>query len=63
MTPSKKDFNDYRDNMISRIEADYQELVENGYTDSASNFLYFLRDDINKLIKKENSRLKKLNNK
>lgn len=60
MTSDRIEFNGYRDILKAKLVQDYKKLIENGNTDSASNYLYFLRDDINELIKQERKRLKKL---
>lgn len=53
-----KDHNDYLPKTIEWIDSDLEALAERGDTDSKLNYLYFLRDGINKRIKEENKKRK-----
>lgn len=46
-------FNDLLEIEVKHITEDVKVLIEdnNGKTDEATNYLYFMRDEINKLIK------------
>ena len=47
-----KDHNDYLPTTIEEIEYSIEQLKEKGDADAVMNYLYFLRDEVNALIKK-----------
>lgn len=48
-----KTHEDYLPSTVAVIDMDIAALQENGDSDSVANYLYFLRDEVNKRIKAE----------
>lgn len=55
------DFNRSREETLGRITAEVEYLAENGDSDAVLNYLYFLRDDVNKIIRGINRKQRKAN--
>ena len=53
-----KDTNDYLPSTLEVIDFDLGQLEKYGDSDSQLNYLYFLRDEVNKRIKTENKNRK-----
>lgn len=48
-----RDFNEPLETIKKFVDEDIKDLKENGDSDASLNYLYFLRDELNKKIKQE----------